>query len=125
MKFAKPMLAIALVSSLSFVNANAIGDREKGALIGAGAMLLLPTMVQNMGVLFGDSHGDYGHSRKHHHNPKPVIVEREKVIIIDDNHRYGKHHDRYNRHKYDRYDRKNRYHRDRYSEDRQIIIIQR
>lgn len=125
MKFAKPMLAIALVSSLSFVNANAIGDREKGALIGAGALLILPTMVQNLGVLFGGDQGVHNESAGYHPRPRPIVVEREKVIIIEDSRYDRDRHHRYDRHRYDRFDRKNGHHKERYDPDQQIIIIQR
>jgi hypothetical protein len=124
MKFAKPMLAIALVSSLSFVNANAIGDREKGALVGAGAMLLLPTMVQNMGVLFGGNQVIHSEPVKYH-NSRPVAIEREKVIIIEESRHNRDRYHRYDRHRHDRFDRSNRHHKDRYDSGQQIIIIQR
>jgi len=37
------MVAVAILTT----SAHAIGDREKGALIGAGAMLLLPSLINN------------------------------------------------------------------------------
>jgi hypothetical protein len=117
MKIMKPMLAIALVSSLSIVNANAIGEREKGALIGAGAMLLLPAMVQNMGALFGTNQASYGESVQYHQNSRPIVLEQERVIIIKE--------PQYDRHRYNRGERKKRYRENRYEQDQQIIIIQR
>lgn len=68
MKLVRPLLALALVSSLSVVNAHAIGKREQGALMGAGVLLLLPTLSQNMGNLFGAQ------------NTQPVVVHREPVV---------------------------------------------
>jgi len=115
MKFAKPLLALALVSSLSVVNAHAIGEREKGALIGAGALLLLPSMVHNMGVLFGG--GQAVHQQPVRYHNKPVVVERERVIIIEESHYDRRRHDRCNRKKGDR--------KDRYDLGQQVIIIQK
>ena len=43
MKALKTIALAALLTTMSVVNANAMGDRERGALIGAGAVLLLPT----------------------------------------------------------------------------------
>lgn len=74
------------------MDAHAIGDREKSALIGAGALLLLSSMVQNMGILFGG--GQAVHQQPVRHHRKPVVVERERVIIIKDS-RYDT--GRYNR----------------------------
>ena len=47
------LVAVVLASAVMTVDALAIGKREKGALLGAGALLLLPTLGQNMGNLFG------------------------------------------------------------------------
>ena len=123
MKFAKPLLALALVSSLSVVNAHAIGEREKGALIGAGALLLLPNMVQNMGVLFGG--GQAVHQQPVRYHNKPVVVERERVIIIEESHYDRRSYNRHDRHRHDRYDRKKGDRKDRYDLGQQVIIIQR
>jgi len=121
MKFLKPILAVALASSLSVVNANAMGDREKGALIGAGAMLILPSMVQNLGVLFGGNQAIHSEPVRYHREPRPIVVERETVIIKqkhpkhDRQREYGRHYGKYNH-----YDRQNRY-----SNNDRIIIIER
>jgi len=69
MKLIRPLLAVALVSSLSVINAHAIGKREQGALMGAGILLLLPTLSQSMGNLFGGTQGT-----------QPVVVYEEPVV---------------------------------------------
>ncbi|MBN2964900.1 hypothetical protein JWV37_08905 [Sulfurospirillum sp. T05] len=113
MKLFKPALAMLLVSSLAVVNANAIGKREQGALMGAGILLLLPTLSQNMGNLFGAQ------------NTQPVVVHHEPVVRKEivyverapQKRRYAN--DRYNDRRYDR-------HYDRYEPyTRKTIIIER
>jgi len=106
------MICVSLVLVVSTItNANAMGEREKGALIGAGAaVLLLPAI--------------FGHNEPVRYVEPPrrevVYVEeprervvyrepvRERVIIIDDDsRRYHPTHrdDRY----YDRHDDRNYY----------------
>jgi len=71
------MICVSLVLVLSTItNANAMGERETGALIGAGAaILLLPTLL--------------GHNEPVHYVEPPrervIYVEppRERVIYID------------------------------------------
>ncbi|NLC27866.1 MAG: hypothetical protein GX780_03730 [Campylobacteraceae bacterium] len=109
MKVLKPFLALALISSLLAVNANAIGKREKGALMGAGIMLLLPTMAQNMGSLFG-SRQTYDEPIKYQASREPIIIEREVIIERPSRGRYSQ---RQDRRYYDRQD------------STQIIIIER
>lgn len=104
MKAFKTLAVMALVSSLLAVNANAIGKRERGALIGAGALLLLPSMVQNMGSLFGQGNNmqpsnSYGYNQGY----EPIIIERDSRPK------------RYNRSRSDRGS----------VDNRQIIIIER
>ena len=94
-------VSIVLVLS-TITNANAMGDREKGALIGAGAAILLYPAI-------------FGHNESNTRYVEPprrevVYVEqprervvyrepyvRERVIIIDDDSRrhHRPHHDRY------------------------------
>lgn len=113
MKALRSLAIAALLVAASTINAHAIGERERGALIGAGALLLLPTMVQNMGNLFGGSshHNGYNQTRVIHHEPVrevyvQPIVERE-VIYVD--------RPRHKRHHYE--------HRRHHRHDRDVIII--
>ena len=55
MRVYKPIMAILLAGTLGVVNANAIGKREQGVLIGAGAMLLLPSLLQGARNLTGSN----------------------------------------------------------------------
>lgn len=55
MRVCKPIMAILLAGTLGVVNANAIGKREQGVLIGAGAMLLLPSLLQGARNLTGSN----------------------------------------------------------------------
>ncbi|MBE0495521.1 MAG: hypothetical protein IBX45_03835 [Campylobacterales bacterium] len=118
MKLFKPALAMLLVSSLAVVNANAIGKREQGALMGAGILLLLPTLTQNMGNLFGGTQ-----------STQPVVVYQEPVVQREvvyverapQKRRY--YNERYDNRRYDRgYER----HYDRHEPySRKTIIIER
>lgn len=89
MKALKSLAVAALLVAASTINAHAIGERERGALIGAGALLLLPTMVQNMGNLFGGSSysNGYNETRVIRHEPiREVYVEpvvHREVIYVD------------------------------------------
>lgn len=112
MKALKPFLAFALISSLLAVNANAIGKREKGALMGAGIMLLLPSMAQNMGSLFNQKE-TYDEPVRYQTRREPVVVEREVIVKRPSRDRYNQNRDRYYR---DNDDRQN---------GTQIIIIER
>ena len=94
MKALRSLAVAALLVAVSTINAHAIGERERGALIGAGALLLLPTMVQNMGNLFGGSSYDDGY-RSTRVIREPIrevsvepVIERE-IVYID---RAPKHH---------------------------------
>jgi hypothetical protein len=87
MKVLKPLLAIALVSALTTVNAQAIGNREKGALMGAGIMLLLPTLTQNVGALFGAQ--DQTPQRRQYDEP---AYETREVVIVERAPRYKRGH---------------------------------
>ena len=55
MRVYKPIMVILLAGTLGVVNANAIGKREQGVLIGAGAMLLLPSLLQGARNLTGSN----------------------------------------------------------------------
>ena len=101
--FKSLMIAGALVA-VSTINAHAIGERERGALIGAGALLLLPTMVQNMGNLFGGNSQSHSvnHTRVIHHEPvREVIYEpvvHREVIYVERPHVVKKRHHGHHRH---------------------------
>jgi len=95
MKALKPLLAIALVSALTTINAQAIGNREKGALMGAGIMLLLPTLTQNVGALFGAQ--DQAPQRRQHYEPS---YEPREVVVIE----RAPRHKRYYEPRYERYE---------------------
>ena len=53
MKIVKTVLLCTALLVSGMTSAYAIGDREKGALIGAGAVLLLPSLLEGAGNLFG------------------------------------------------------------------------
>ena len=109
MKTLKMILATILLLISGATSAHAIGDVERGALIGAGAMLLVP-------ALFGSNRTTYVEPRReviYYVQPRTTVVyrepyyERERVVIINDN---------YPRHRpyYREYDRHPSYHPDRY-----------
>lgn len=110
MKTFKMICLFAALVISSVTSAHAIGDVERGALIGAGAMLLVP-------ALFGNNRTTtYVEPRReviYYEQPRPTVVyrepyyERERVVIINDD--YPRHRPRY----YD-YDRHPSYHPDRY-----------
>lgn len=112
MKTLKMMfLTTLLVVSGTTTSAHAIGDVERGALIGAGAMLLVP-------ALFGSRQTTtYVEPRReviYYEQPRTTVVyrepyyERERVVIINDD--YPPRH----RPRYYEYDRNPSYHPDRY-----------
>jgi hypothetical protein len=111
MKFLKPLLAVALISSLSVVNANAIGNREKGALIGAGALLLLPTMVENFGQLFGNNQRVDDGAIRYQSRSQPVVVHEKRVVVVNQKVRRNKNRDFHQKR--------------RYNGKQEVIIIQR
>lgn len=109
MKTLKMMFLTTLLVVSGSTSAHAIGDVERGALIGAGAMLLIP-------ALFGNNRtATYVEPRReviYYEQPRTTVVyrepyyERERVVIIrDDPPRHRPH--------YDDYDRRS-YHSDRY-----------
>lgn len=62
---------------------HAIGDREKGALIGAGAVIVLGSLLGNM-----QNSSSYDEPRVIYREPRPTVIYREpyvreRVIIID------------------------------------------
>ncbi|MBV5278584.1 MAG: hypothetical protein J0647_06065 [Campylobacteraceae bacterium] len=103
------MLKIILISILLVLSgatsANAMGDREKGALIGASAVVLL-------GGLIGASQSNtrYVEPRReviYYEAPRQTVVyrepyyERERVVIINNDYPRGRPH--YNDRNHDRY----------------------
>ena len=108
---------------MTSVNAHAIGKTEKGVLIGMGSMLLLPSMFENAGKLFGSNYSSSNSTRVITHEPprervvyKTRVIEREPTVIYKtqvvekvyyEPRRYRKHHHRkahrsHNKH-YERY----------------------
>ncbi len=112
MKTLKMICLTTLLVTSAATSAYAIGDVERGALIGAGAMLLVP-------ALFGNHQTTtYVEPRReviYYEQPRATVVyrepyyERERVVIIDN---YPpRHRPRYYD---DYYDRRPSYHPDRY-----------
>jgi len=99
MKIVKMSLVSILLVLSASTSSYAWGDREQGALIGAGAAILLGGII-NSAV----QQPRYVESRPVYYETRPTVVYREpyvseRVIIIDDNpprppHRY---HDEYYR----------------------------
>ncbi|MCD8545557.1 MAG: hypothetical protein LRY52_12210 [Sulfurospirillum cavolei] len=99
------LVSIFLVLSAS-TSSYAWGDREQGALIGAGAAILLGGIINNavQQPRYVESRPVYVESRPVYYETRPTVVYREpyvseRVIIIEDNpprppHRY---HDEYYR----------------------------
>ncbi|MDD3323495.1 MAG: hypothetical protein PHN38_00025 [Sulfurospirillaceae bacterium] len=104
MKTLKTILIAGLITISSVSNAHAIGDNERAALWGAGALLLAPTLINNMGNLFStgatrtyetNTVTYVEPSRNVYYEPRVVVREepvyiREKVIIVDDHRPYYK-----------------------------------
>ena len=115
MKALKTLAVAALLVAVSTINAHAIGEREKGALMGAGALLLLPTIVQSMGTLLGGSSYDSGYTQTRivREPVREVYVEPviQREIIYVDRPQRG-HHKPWNR----------SYHK-RHHHDRDVVII--
>lgn len=97
------MILISILLVLSgATSANAMGDREQGALLGAGAVILLGNLL---GVGQQQTTTRYVETPVYY-EPRPTVIYREpyvreKVIIID---RHPRHHPhRYYRDHYDRH----------------------
>ncbi len=87
MKMIKTVLASILLIMSGVTSANAMGDRERGALMGAGAVLLLPSLIEGAGNLFGGNR-ERTYTTTTYVEPRPTVVYREpyvqeRVIIID------------------------------------------
>ena len=105
MKTFKMILATILLLISGATSAHAIGDVERGALIGAGAMLLVP-------ALFGNNRTTYVEPRReviYYEQPRTTVVyrepyyERERVVIINNAYpRHRPHHYEYDRYYYGR-----------------------
>ena len=116
MKIIKTVLLSAALLFSSLTSAHAIGDREKGALIGAGAVLLLPSLIEGAGNLFGGTPQRSYTTTHYVEQPRTTVVYREpyvreRVIIIEDAPRYRYEHPRHH-HPHRSYYRD--YERDRY-----------
>lgn len=108
MKTLKMMFLTVLLVISGATSAHAIGDVERGALIGAGAMLLVP-------ALFGNNRTTYVEPRRevvYYEQPRTTVVyrepyyERERVVIINNDyprHRPHQYYERYPSSHYDRY----------------------
>lgn len=110
MKTLKMICLSAALVICSATSAHAIGDVEKGALIGAGAMLLVP-------ALFGNHQTTtYVEPRReviYYEQPRERVVyrepyyERERVVIINNGYYPPRHrphyYERYPSYQYDRY----------------------
>ena len=108
MKALKMMFIAILLVISGATSAHAIGDVERGALIGAGAMLLVP-------ALFGNNRTAYVEPRReviYYEQPRERVVyrepyyERERVVIINNDYppRHRPHYyERYPSYQYDRY----------------------
>lgn len=99
MKTLKIILISILLVLSGATSAHAMGDREQGALLGAGAVVLLGSLM-NMGQQQTTTR--YVETPVYY-EPRPTVVYREpyvreRVIIIDDYPRHRHHH-----HHYDRY----------------------
>lgn len=89
MKTIKTLLIAALLVVITSLNAHAIGKTEKGILIGVGSMLLLPSMFENAGKLFGSNqYSQNSTTRVITQEPprdrvvyKTRVIEREPTII--------------------------------------------
>lgn len=113
MKIVKTVLISIVLVFSGITSAHAMGDREKGALMGAGAVLLLPSLLEGAGNLFGGGH-ERTYTTTTYVEPRPTVVYREpvyvqeRVIYIDNpppryyypprpHHGYHDHHDGYYR----------------------------
>lgn len=102
-------------------NANAMGNREEGALIGIGALLLIGNMIsthEDRTVTYYNNYPpNYYQSNEVVYYNTPTVVYREPVverrIYIENNRYYDRYDRRYDRRDYDRYDRYDRRHYDR------------
>jgi hypothetical protein len=87
MKIVKTVLVSIVLVLSGVTSAQAMGDREKGALMGAGAVLLLPTLIEGASNLFGGGH-ERTYTTTTYVEPRPTVVYREpyvqeRVIIVD------------------------------------------
>lgn len=109
MKIVKMSLVSILLVLSASTSSYAWGDREQGALIGAGAAILLGSMINNAAQqpryvesrpVYVESRPVYVESRPVYYETRPTVVyrepyARERVIVIDrPSHRY---HDEYYR----------------------------
>ncbi|AFL67458.1 hypothetical protein [Sulfurospirillum barnesii] len=112
MKILKTVLLCVGLLVSGMTSAHAMGDRERGALIGAGAVLLLPSLIEGAGNLFGGTPQRNYTTTHYVEEPRPRVVYtepyvRERVIIIDNTPRHRYESPRYERdrsyyHSYDR-----------------------
>jgi hypothetical protein len=103
MKAIKTVAVISLITVLSAVNANAWGKKEQGILIGAGAALLLPPLLQ----LGKSSHNQHYMSTQPAQYTQQIryVEPRQTTYIIqpqkyDFTHRKSKNHNYINRKDY-------------------------
>lgn len=102
MKIVKMSLVSILLVLSASTSSYAWGDREQGALIGAGAAILLGSMINNASQQphYVENRPVYVESRPVYYETRPTVVYREpyvreRVIVIDrPSHRY---HDEYYR----------------------------
>lgn len=79
MKIVKTVLISIVLVLSGITSAHAMGDREKGALMGAGAVLLLPSLLEGAGNLF--SGGQRTYTTTTYVEPRPTVVYREPVYV--------------------------------------------
>lgn len=87
MKIVKTVLVSIVLVLSGVTSAQAMGDREKGALMGAGAVLLLPSLIEGASNLFGGGQ-ERTYTTTTYVEPRPTVVYREpyvqeRVIIVD------------------------------------------
>ncbi|MBN1838763.1 MAG: hypothetical protein JW802_01820 [Campylobacterales bacterium] len=99
MKIVKISLVSILLVLSGATNAHAWGDKEQGVLIGAGAVLMLPSLLEGAGNLFGGTPQrsytttHYVEQPRYIEQPRTTVVYtepyvRERVVIIDNSPKY-------------------------------------
>ena len=88
MKIIKTVLASIVLVLSGVTSAHAMGDRERGALIGARAVLLLPSLIEGASNLFGGGREQPVYRTTTYVEPRPTVVYREpyveeRVIVVD------------------------------------------
>jgi len=110
MKTFKTLLLASLFVALTSINAHAIGKTEKGVLIGIGSVLLLPTIFDNAGKLFGNYQNNQNVMTRVVHEPvgQKVVYRTRVVEKIYYEPRRKSHYKRHHR-KHHRYTKRNQH----------------